>query len=166
MPSEQNKSVSSILPVVFGLRKSHFKEDIDDSPLLWECKDTVLRELKDRFFNNLADDRVSAIAACLDPRHKSLKFLSQDLSTKIHQNVKAMVNIAEDSPERSKDEPAAKKAAVCAMALIQGDDYFNESQEHYDEFSHSCKSHHFIQVKSQCNGGSRMRNVSLNWQAL
>ena len=69
-------------------------------------------------------------------RDKSLKFLSQDLRTKIHQNVKAMVNIAEDSPERSEDEPAAKKAAVSAMALILGDDYFDESQEHRDEFSH------------------------------
>ena len=136
MSSEQNTSVSSILPVVCGLRKNHLKEDIDDSPLLWEFEDTVSRELKERFLDNLADDSVSAIAACLDPRHKSLKFLSQDLRTKIHQNVKAMVNIAEDSPERSEDEPAAKKAAVSAMALILGDDYFDESQEHRDAFSH------------------------------
>ena len=75
-----------------------------------------------------------------------IKFLSEHLHSKIHQNVKAMVNLTEDCTERREEEPAAKNASVIAMALILGDDHVKNIMMNS---LISYKSHNFILVKSQ-----------------
>ena len=80
-------------------------------------------------------DSISAVAACLDPRHKSIKFLNETLRLRIHEHVRSLVDDVEDRSKMNTDTEAEPPLKISAMALLLGEDYFDEQQSLRDEFT-------------------------------
>ena len=80
-------------------------------------------------------DSISAVAACLDPRHKSLKFLNETLRLRIHEHVRSLVDDVEERSKVNTDTEAEQPPKISAMALLLGEDYFDEQQSLRDEFT-------------------------------
>ncbi|XP_065054160.1 E3 SUMO-protein ligase ZBED1-like [Rhopilema esculentum] len=134
MSSEQNTSVSCILPVVTGLLKNFLDVKIQDWQLLREFKRKVSQVLKERFFMDLKGDSVAAVSSASDPRHKNLKFLSSEMQFSVQEHVRFLVNlVTTDKEPVVEEEPATKKSA---MVLLLGSDYYDDQQLLRDEYSY------------------------------
>ena len=84
------------LPVANGLKSNFLKILPAGGTLLKNFKETVSADLSRRFLMGLGAESISAIAACLDPCHKSLKFLNEPLQLLIHKHVRSLVDDTED----------------------------------------------------------------------
>ena len=135
MSSEQNVSASCILPVVNGLKNNFLKIIPTDGTLLKSFQQTVSTEMSKRFNMGLDADSISAVAACLDPRHKSLKFLNETLRLRIHEHIRSLVDDVEERSKINTDIEAETPPNISAMALLLGEDYFDEQQSLRDEFT-------------------------------
>ena len=135
MSSEQNVSVSCVLPVVNGLKNNFLKMVHTDSALLKNFKSMVSADLSRRFLTDLGADSIIALAACMDPRHKSLKSLKEPLRLLVHEHARNLVDEIEagnNANMEDEEQPPAKKSA---MSLLLGEDYFDEQQSFRDEFT-------------------------------
>ena len=135
MSSEQNVSVSCVLPVVNGLKNNFLKMVHTDSALLKNFKSTVPADLSRRFLTDLGADSIIALAACMDPRHNSLKSLKEPLRLLVHEHTRNLVDEIEagnNANMEDEEQPPAKKPA---MSLLLGEDYFDEQQSFRDEFT-------------------------------
>ena len=63
-------------------------------------------------------DSISAVAACLDPRHKSPKFLNETLRLLIHEHLKGLVDDIEERSKINTDTEAEPPPKISAMALL------------------------------------------------
>ena len=142
-----------IYPVTATLLSKHLKETPEESPKVTRFKQTVSASLERRLAP--ADIRnarkVAYIASFLDPRHKHLRFDTDE----VRRAVKAAVSDLLSSPERddegledavasneSESEPelsAKKKRSDClsasAIAVLFGEDYNEETLTHTAELS-------------------------------
>ena len=157
MSSEQNVSVSCVLPVVNGLKNNFLKMVHTDSALLKNFKSTVSADLSRRFLTDLGADSITALAACMDPRHKSLKSLKEPLRLLVHEHARNLVDEIEagnNANMEDEEQPPAKKSAV---SLLLGEDYFDEQQSFRDEFTSYIEEPHCTQTVIHCNGGCGMK---------
>ena len=113
MSSEQNVSASCILPVVNGLKNNFLKIIQTDGTLLKSFKQTVSADLSKIFHMGLDADSISAVAACFDPRHKSLKFLNETLRLRIHEHVRSLVDDVEERSKINTDTEAELPKNIC-----------------------------------------------------
>ena len=135
MSSEQNVSVCSVLPVVNDLKNNFLKMVPTDSALLKNFKSTVSADLSRRFLTDLGADSIIALAACMDPRHKSLKSLKEPLRLLVHEHAQNLVDEIEAGNNANMEDEAQPPAKKSAMSLLLGEDYFDEQQSFRDEFT-------------------------------
>ena len=135
MPTEQNVSASCILPVVHGLKINVLKQ----FQLTVFCVKASSRQCLQTFLGDflwaLELNSVIAIAACLDPRHKSLTSLSKPLRLVIHEHVRSLVDDINEESSICTDMKTEPPAKISAMALILGEEYYGEQQSLCDEFT-------------------------------
>ena len=156
---ESGVSISMIYPVTATLLSKHLKETPGESPKFTRFKQTVSASLERRLAP--ADIRnarkVAYIASFLDPRHKHLRFATDE----VRRGVKAAVSdllsspesddegredaVASNDPEPEPEPSAKKKRSDClsasAIAVLFGEDYSEETETltHTAEFSNYCR---------------------------
>ena len=108
--------------------------------MLKAFKTAISTDLDRRFIEDLKENSITAVASCMDPRHKGLKFLSSSLQFNVQEHVRSListldVNASVASPNDGgvEEEPPVKKSA---MTLLLGESYFDEQQTQRDEFTH------------------------------
>jgi hypothetical protein len=121
---DQNVTASLIFPVVHGLLKNHLTIKSDDLPVLKQFKVVVLNELIRRF--KFDPENVAILASALDPRHKYLKFISEEECRLVHevlldkaQDIYFKMHATDDADEDFQ-EPPTKKRKESAISFLIG----------------------------------------------
>ena len=118
---DQNVTASLIFPVVHGLLKNHLAIGEDDLSVVKQFKEVVAHELNRCF--KFDPENVAVLAAALDPRHKDLKFLSDEECQLVHE---VLLEKAQDvysklhGTEEALNEPPTKKTKESAMSFLIG----------------------------------------------
>ena len=114
--SEATSSLSSVLPVLFGIIKNlEVKEN--DSTCIRRFKISVDNQIRSRWhLDNIDSSDIKLLAAALDPRHKALKFLSAEKTSEVKAELRDQIQqlqIANDtSQSNSESHPPTKKKAL------------------------------------------------------
>lgn len=139
--SEASSSLSSILPVVFGIIK-HLEVKENDSVVIKRFKISVENQIRCRWhLDDLNVSDINVLASALDPRYKSLTFLDANKITEVKEELKnqtqqltvdqsANVNITNGSSDSQESQPPAKKKA---LDILFGKEESNSSAVLEDE---------------------------------
>ena len=102
------------------------KNNSKNGTLQKSFKQTVSADLSRRFHMGLGAD-ISAVAVCLDPRHKSLKFLNEIFRLRIHEHVRSFVDDIEERSKINTDTETEPSPKISAMAFLLREDYLISS---------------------------------------
>ena len=114
--SEATSSLSSVLPVLFGIINNlEVKEN--DSTCIRRFKISVDSQIRSRWhLDNIDSSDVKLLAAALDPHHKALKFLSAEKISEVKAELRDQIQqlqIANDTLNlNSESQPPTKKKAL------------------------------------------------------
>lgn len=94
MCSEEYPTLSGVNPILFSLTNHHLARKETDSPAIAALKTHIADDLKRRY--NLSDSSVlcnslAMVCTFLDPRYKSLPFLSVEQRTAVHDKVLSLL---------------------------------------------------------------------------
>ena len=141
--SESTSSISSILPVLFGILK-HLEVKEGDSTNIRRFKMSVESQIKSRWdLNDIASSDIKVIAAALDPRYKALKFLSVEkiceVKTKIRHKIQNLQIDSDSSNSESQVQPSMKKKALDILFGPEENDTSVRLEDEVDlYFSETC----------------------------
>ena len=132
LSSDNNISLSTVLPVVHGLI-NQLDSDGDDSLSVKNFKEKVVTGLKQRWeLDSISTTKVSVIATALDPRFKQLKFLSEDEKEEVKAELVRRAAVLETSIPvhvQSDDSttPPPPKKSKSALDILLGEDEASSS---------------------------------------
>lgn len=133
-----NVSLSMIFPVVANLQSKHLKELPEESSKVADFKKAVSASLKERLAPEDASSarKVAYIASFLDPRHKHLRFATDEVRNAVQAEVRNLLSMADDeeageaaeSHEGPSDPKHSRKDGplTAAIGVIFGEDYSTE----------------------------------------
>ena len=100
-------SISSILPVLFGIL-NHLKVEESDSANIRRFKISVESQIKSRWdLNDIASSDIKVITTALDPRYKSLKFLSVEKICEVKTEIRHKIQSLQINTNTSNSDPQA-----------------------------------------------------------
>ncbi|ROL45338.1 Zinc finger BED domain-containing protein 1 [Anabarilius grahami] len=133
---ESGVSISMVYPVTATLLSKHLKEIPGESPKVSQFKQTVSMSLERRLApaNVSSACKVAYIASFLDPRHKHLRFASEEVKRAVQAKVCDLISNSSESEEEigltesNETQPLAKKPrsdspSASAIAVLFGEDY-------------------------------------------
>lgn len=117
LSKETNVSLSTVLPIVHGLKKKMTIVE-EDSPVVKQFKTKIVEAMAKRWdLQNLEPTQVSVLATALDPRFRQLSFLSieqkEELKTAILQQP-----IHNENEDSEMDAPRQKKVKTALDYLL------------------------------------------------
>uniref|UniRef100_A0A8C6TE01 BED-type domain-containing protein n=1 Tax=Neogobius melanostomus TaxID=47308 RepID=A0A8C6TE01_9GOBI len=134
---ESGVSISMVYPVTATLISKHLKENEGESPKVSQFKRSVSASLERRLAPTdvCSAGKVAYIASFLDPRHKHLRFTSDDVKVAVQAKVSDLLSsrpepelveaVAVETELRAK-KPRSDAASVSAIAALFGEDYYKE----------------------------------------
>ncbi|XP_005987872.1 E3 SUMO-protein ligase ZBED1 isoform X2 [Latimeria chalumnae] len=101
LSEEQNVSVSSLMPCLYGVMSAIGQQMTEPSGILKTFITKIRSEIKRRW--HMSDDEKmvespAIIASFLDPRFKEMRFLTSDIRSELHKKVKNMLSRPSASP--------------------------------------------------------------------
>lgn len=136
---ESTVSLSMIYPVVANLLSKHLKESPDQSTKVTAFKKAVSASLKERLApeDESSARKVAYIASFLDPRHKHMRFATDEVRSTVRAEVTTLLSVEDETEvEKSGEGPSDAKhpctdAAAAAFAVLFGENYDTESTATY-----------------------------------
>ena len=140
--SDTMSSISSILPVLFGIL-NHLKVEESDSANIRRFKISVESQIKSRWdLNDIASSDIKVIATALDPRYKSLKFLSVEKVCEVKTEIRHKIQSLQINTNTSNSDPQAPSMKKKPLDILFGPEENDESVSFEDEvdlyFSEPC----------------------------
>lgn len=80
--TQNNVSISCVLPIIDTLVKRYLVDDNSDEKVIKQFKTDLKKMLGERFAPK--ENKILALASALDPRHKKLEFLTEELKNNIY----------------------------------------------------------------------------------
>ncbi|XP_071845742.1 E3 SUMO-protein ligase ZBED1-like [Apostichopus japonicus] len=140
LSSEQNTSLSSVLPIVSGLVKRHLKVDAEDIPAVKAFKITTSNDLKRRFTPSEEVSRAQ-LASFLDPRYKGLKFLSKEEQVMVQDKMKEHISEQQPATKKRRRSSNVAEPQRSAMDFLLGDGDDNQTPQ-CDDFDERELAHY------------------------
>lgn len=117
LSAEKSPTISVIQPILTALLKKHLCPSDDDSTGVADIKSAIASGLRMRFIDPDIS-KVTLMASAIDPRFKSLRFLSSPQKEEVYVNLKAAA-IAMYPPDEPVEVPPAKKHKNSADDLLE-----------------------------------------------
>ena len=128
--TEKKVSISCVLPVMHSVATSMGCEE-GDSPSIIAFKTAVVESIMRRWsLDGIESNSPLVLAAALDPRFKSLRFLTDDLKQLVKEEISQLKELQLGNPtftatveeEMILQSPPAKKQKQTALDILLGDD--------------------------------------------
>ncbi|XP_055035972.2 E3 SUMO-protein ligase ZBED1-like [Misgurnus anguillicaudatus] len=142
---ENYVSVSMVYPLVHSLLSRHLQVSGEESQKVNEFKNTVAASLKQRVHNaNLQNaGKTPLLASALDPRHKHLRFLDENMRVSVREKLfEQYQSISSDvmgaggavaaAAADEEDEPVPSHRR--RLSLFFGEDYSESSRDEWEQF--------------------------------
>lgn len=120
-----------VYPIVIGLLKNHLNVQGEDSTVLVKFKEAVTKDLSSWFPKSDHDlaTHHAVLTCALDPRYKSLKFMTDEQRNLVKSNIEKFDTQTEQVPveppvavkSENTDNAESNKAEVNAMSFLLGD---------------------------------------------
>ncbi|XP_063743762.1 E3 SUMO-protein ligase ZBED1-like [Eleginops maclovinus] len=148
---ESNVSLSMIYPVVANLLSKHLKEVPEESNKVTNFKKNVATSLKARLApaDTSSARKVAYIASFLDPRHKHLRFTTDEVRDTVQAEVRTLLSMADDQETEEAAEcdegpsepkhPRKDCLSAAAIAVLFGEEYSAEGATYTTELTQYCQ---------------------------
>ena len=115
LSKETNVSLSTVFPIVYGLKKKAINED--DSPAVRQFKANLVSALSRRWhLDSFTPSNISILATALDPRFRQLCFLTEEQRDLIQAEL-----LLRNNEDESTEPPSPKKNKT-AFDLLLGEE--------------------------------------------
>lgn len=121
LSAQYQPSISCVFPILHGLKTEHLASREGDSAIVKRLKSAIRTDLVARFPDN-GNYILAWLASALDPRFKSLTFLSEDNKTAVWKHLGEELKKVTPAPDEAADKESAggNEGEVSALAFLLG----------------------------------------------